>query len=248
MVLTQASIPPCMSAIMPTRFGQNRQRINEMLQLPAEPVWLEQIHSNRLIKAEKGAPLQQADASYTRESGVVCTVLTADCLPLLVCDDDGSQVAAIHAGWRGLLAGIISNTVTAMQGRIEATGNKASFVTPSPQPSPAGEGEEGRFINSAANNLMVWLGPAIGPECFEVGSEVRDAFLAKSEAYAAAFSEQGNGKWLADIYQLARVDLATLGIVNVYGGHFCTVTEHERFYSYRRDKDTGRMATLIWRE
>lgn len=193
---------------------QNRQLINEMLQLPAEPVWLEQIHSNRLVKAETGAPLQQADASYTRGSGVVCAVLTADCLPLLVCDDDGSQVAAIHAGWRGLLAGIIGNTVTAMQGR----------------------------------NLMVWLGPAIGPECFEVGSEVRDAFLAKSEAYAAAFSEQGNGKWLADIYQLARVDLATLGIVNVYGGHFCTVTEHERFYSYRRDKDTGRMATLIWRE
>ncbi len=204
---------------------QNRQLINEMLQLPAEPVWLEQIHSNRLIKAETGAPLQQADASYTQEPGVVCAVLTADCLPLLVCDDDGSRVAAIHAGWRGLLAGIIGNTITAMR---------------PPNPPLCKRGGLG--------GVMVWLGPAIGPECFEVGSEVRDAFLAKSEAYTAAFSEQGNGKWLADIYQLARVDLATLGIVNVYGGHFCTVTEHERFYSYRRDKDTGRMATLIWRE
>jgi len=193
---------------------QNRQLIHEMLQLPAEPVWLEQIHSNRLIKAEQGALLQQADASYTSEPRVVCAVLTADCLPLLVCDANGSQVAAIHAGWRGLLAGIIGNTVTALQSK----------------------------------DLMVWLGPAIGPDCFEVGTEVRDAFLVKSEAYTTAFKAQGNGKWLADIYQLARVDLAGLGITDVYGGHFCTVTEHERFYSYRRDKETGRMATLIWRE
>jgi len=192
---------------------QNRQIIKQMLRLPGDPVWLEQIHSNRAVQAVITEPLQQADASYTAESGVVCAVMTADCLPLLVCTADGSQVAAIHAGWRGLLAGVIGNTLTAMKNA----------------------------------DLLVWLGPAIGPDCFEVGSEVRTAFLEKSTAFTTAFNEQSNGKWLADIYQLARIDLAMLGVTKVYGGGFCTVTEHERFYSYRRDKQTGRMATLIWR-
>ncbi|TRW91439.1 peptidoglycan editing factor PgeF [Candidatus Methylobacter oryzae] len=192
---------------------QNRQTIKAMLDLPSEPVWLEQIHSNRAVQALAAEPLQQADASYTAESGVVCAVLTADCLPLLVCTADGGQVAAIHAGWRGLLAGVIGNTLTAM----------------------------------TSTGVLVWLGPAIGPDCFEVGQEVRDAFLEKSLTFTTAFKQQSNGKWLADIYQLARIDLARLGVDRVYGGGFCTVTEHERFYSYRRDKETGRMATLIWR-
>jgi len=143
----------------------------------------------------------------------VCAVLTADCLPLLVCSTDGSQIAAIHAGWKGLLAGIIGNTLAAM-------GN---------------------------NDLLVWLGPAIGPDCFEIGAEVREAFVAKSTAFTPAFEPQANGKWLADIYQLARIELAMLGVDKVYGGGFCTVTDQQRFYSYRRDKITGRMATLIWR-
>jgi YfiH family protein len=198
----------------PDRVGQNRQIIRTMLDLPSEPVWLDQIHSNRAVKAVKTASLQQADASYTNESGVVCAVLTADCLPLLVCSSDGTQVAAIHAGWRCLLAGVISNTVVAMQ----------------------------------QQNLLVWLGPAIGPDCFEVGTDVRDAFLEKSVEFNSAFKKQSNGKWLADIYQLARTELAALGIAKVYGGTYCTVTEHERFYSYRRDTRTGRMATLIWRK
>ena len=197
----------------PDRVRQNRRIIREMLDLPAEPVWLDQIHSNRAIKAGKTASLQQADAIYTNESGVVCAVMTADCLPLLVCSSDGAQVAAIHAGWRGLLAGVIGNTLVAMQ----------------------------------QQNLLVWLGPAIGADCFEVGGEVRDAFLEKSAEFNQAFKERGNGKWLADIYQLARVELAALGITNLYGGNFCTVSENERFYSYRRDTQTGRMATLIWR-
>ncbi len=192
---------------------QNRQLIKELLDLPGEPVWLEQIHSNRAVPAVKTESLQQADASYTAEAGVVCAVMTADCLPLLVCAADGSQVAAIHAGWRGLLAGVVANTLSAMQD----------------------------------NELLVWLGPAIGPDCFEVGTEVRDAFVQKSAAFITAFKQQSHGKWLADIYQLARIELATLGIDKVYGGGFCTVTEQERFYSYRRDKQTGRMATLIWR-
>jgi len=193
---------------------QNRRIIREMLDLPAEPIWLDQIHSNRAVKAVKTVSIQQADASYTDEAGVVCAVMTADCLPLLACSTDGTQVAAIHAGWRGLLAGVIGNTVAAMQ----------------------------------QWNLLVWLGPAIGPDCFEVGAEVRDAFLDKSSAFNSAFKKQNNDKWLADIYQMARIELSGLGIDKVYGGTYCTVTEHERFYSYRRDTQTGRMATLIWRE
>ncbi|MGZ8190025.1 MAG: peptidoglycan editing factor PgeF [Methylococcaceae bacterium] len=193
---------------------QNRQIIKDMLELPSEPVWLEQIHSNRVVNAVKTEVLQQGDASYCSEPGVVCAVMTADCLPLLVCTDDGSQIAAVHAGWRGLLAGIIGNTITAMQTR----------------------------------NVLVWLGPAIGSDCFEVGAEVRDSFMEKSAKFSSAFKEKTNGKCLADIYQLARIDLALLGINTIYGGNFCTVIEQERFYSYRRDKETGRMATLIWRE
>jgi len=192
----------------------NRQQIKEMLALPSEPVWLEQIHSNRVVAAAKSQLLQQADASYTDLAGVVCAVMTADCLPLLLCDVDGTQVAAIHAGWRGLLAGIIGNTVACLKNR----------------------------------DLLVWLGPAIGPESFEVGSEVRAAFLEKSAEFSSAFKEQDNGKWLADIYQMARIELQALGINKVFGGNFCTVTEQDRFYSYRRDKVTGRMATLIWRD
>ncbi|MDO9267921.1 MAG: peptidoglycan editing factor PgeF [Methylobacter sp.] len=209
---------------------QNRQVIKELLNLPGDPVWLDQIHSNRAVQAdlsfakEGRGGLPKADASYTAESAVVCAVMTADCLPLLVCAADGSQVAAIHAGWRGLLAGVIGNTITSMQ---------------SPLPPLCKRGGRGDFL--------VWLGPAIGPDCFEVGAEVRNAFLEKSAAFIKAFKEQNNGQWLADIYQLARIDLAMLGIDKVYGGGFCTVTEHERFYSYRRDKQTGRMATLIWR-
>lgn len=195
------------------RVIENRRLIKAMLNLPAEPVWLSQIHSNSVIDAAKSGSLEQADASYSNESGVVCAVLTADCLPLLICDTDGACVAAIHAGWRGLLAGVITNTVKALQKR----------------------------------DLLVWLGPAIGPNCFEVGAEVRAAFIEKSAVFGNAFKEQHDNHWLADIYQLARDELLSLGIDRIYGGHFCTVTEHERFYSYRRDQVTGRMATLIWR-
>ncbi len=204
---------------------QNRQIICDMLNLPGEPVWLEQVHGNCAVQAIISESLQQADASYTAKAGVVCAVLTADCLPLLACAADGSRVAAIHAGWRGLLAGVIGNTLRAME-------------IPSAAPF-AKQGLRGDFL--------VWLGPAIGPGCFEIGAEVRHAFLDKSAAFMPAFKEQGNGKWLADIYRLARIELAMLGVDKVYGGGFCTVTEHERFYSYRRDKQTGRMATLIWR-
>jgi len=192
---------------------ENRQRIKTMLALPSEPVWLEQTHSDIVINAGQTTTLQQADASYTDQAGVVCTVMTADCLPLLICAKNGKKIAAIHAGWRGLLVGIISNAITAL----------------------------------ATSDVLVWLGPAIGATCFEVGAEVRKVFVEKSAAYNSAFTQTSHDKYLADIYQLARIELAGQGIHAIYGGDFCTVTDQERFYSYRRDTQTGRMATLIWR-
>jgi len=193
---------------------KNRERIVQMLGLPSNPVWMQQIHSNQAISIDKTTVLQQADASYTDKSGLVSVVMTADCLPILLASYDGSEIAAIHAGWRGLLAGIIANTV--------------------------------RLFKS--DNIIAWLGPAIGPDCFEVGAEVKSSFESKSIQFASAFEQKNQHKYLADIYQLARLDLAALGIKQVYGGGFCTVTDKQRFYSYRRDGETGRMATLIWRD
>jgi len=191
----------------------NRAYLIKALSLPGEPSWLEQTHSNRVVCLDAPIPTLQADASYTSKPGKVCAILTADCLPVLICNEAGSKVAAIHAGWRGLLSGVIENTVHALQDK----------------------------------DLLVWLGPAIGRERFEVGQEVRDAYCRKSELFSAAFTTKGNNKWLADIYALCRVILAQLGIIKVYGGGFCTVTDQERFFSYRRTSKTGRMATLIWR-
>jgi polyphenol oxidase len=199
---------------------QNRKIIRDMLSLPAEPVWLDQIHSNHIIKAEIGNTPQQADASYSFESGVVCAVMTADCLPLLICSKDGQKIAAIHAGWRGLLTGVIANSISEIASKTPIT---------------------------KCTELLIWLGPAIGAKCFEVGTEVFDAFMNKSNLYEKAFKKQHNSKYLADIYQLARIELNTLGISNIYGGTYCTMTDNERFFSYRRDNQTGRMATLIWK-
>ena len=192
----------------------NRKIISDMLNLPAAPVWLEQIHSDKVVKADQLTQQVQADASYTDRENTVCAVLTADCLPVLLASKDGSRVAAIHAGWRGLLAGIIANTVAALE----------------------------------TTELIAWLGPAIGPDCFEVGAEVRDLFVNKSSAFATGFKQKQQDKYLADIYQLAKIELTSIGVTQVYGGDFCTVTDNNRFYSYRRDGETGRMATLIWRD
>lgn len=199
---------------------QNRKIIHDMLSLPAEPIWLDQIHSNHIIKAEITDTPQQADASYSSESGVVCAVMTADCLPLLICSKDGKKIAAIHAGWRGLLTGVITNSISEIASKTPIT---------------------------KCTELLIWLGPAIGAKCFEVGTEVFDAFMNKSNLYEKAFKKQHNSKYLADIYQLARIELNTLGISNIYGGTYCTMTDNERFFSYRRDNQTGRMATLIWK-
>jgi polyphenol oxidase len=199
----------------PSHVEANRKIVQAMLQLPAEPVWLQQVHGVRVVKADQVMELEEADASYTNQSGTVCTVLTADCLPVLFCGDNGEVVAAAHAGWRGLQAGIIRQTLLAMSCR----------------------------------EVSVWLGPAIGPDQFEVGDEVRDAFVDTNVGMVEGFRAAGPGKWLADIYQLARFQLSELGVEQVYGGGFCTVADPQRFYSYRRDgAATGRMASLIWRD
>ncbi|MEI6745018.1 MAG: peptidoglycan editing factor PgeF [Methylococcaceae bacterium] len=191
---------------------ENRRLLKTELALPNEPFWLEQIHSNIVVETSENLVLPQADASFSDKKNVVCTVMTADCLPVLMCSTDGTKIAAIHAGWRGLENGIISNTVAVLK----------------------------------TKELIVWLGAAIGAECFEVGDDVRNAFLKKSADYLPAFKAREKG-WLADIYQLARIELAHLGITQIFGGEFCTMTDTENFYSYRREKQTGRMATLIWR-
>ncbi|OWY40311.1 hypothetical protein CEK28_06215 [Xenophilus sp. AP218F] len=197
----------------PQDVAANRALLRE--RLPAEPAWLNQVHGVAVVDAASvGDAPPDADASFARAPGAVCAAMTADCLPVLLCDEDGSVVAAAHAGWRGLCDGVIEATVAAM-------------------------GAEPR-------RLLAWLGPAIGPDAFEVGPEVRAAFMARDPAAAAAFSPIDDGKYLADIYLLARQRLAAQGVERVYGGDFCTVIDRARFFSYRRDGVTGRMASLIW--
>ena len=183
-------------------------------QLPAEPLWLRQVHGTAVVDADAAVGEPEADASVTRRAGMVCAVLTADCLPLLLCDAAGTTVAAVHAGWRGLCAGVIEATVRAMARSPES--------------------------------LLAYLGPAIGPQAYEVGAEVRAAFVAADPKSAAAFALGKPGKYYADLYALARRRLEVCGVGKVYGGGYCTYTERERFYSYRRDGATGRMASLIW--
>ncbi|MDP2809971.1 MAG: peptidoglycan editing factor PgeF [Rhodocyclaceae bacterium] len=201
--------------------GDDRQAVaaNRALlrrELPAEPVWLAQVHGTRCVDAALAASGTEADASFTRQRGVVCAVLTADCLPVLFCDDHANVVGVAHAGWRGLAAGVIEATVAAM-------------------------GEPGM-------RLMAWLGPAIGPQAFEVGGEVREIFVVHDPQAASAFAATANGKWLCDIYRLARQRLHAIGIHRFTGADFCTARDEQRFFSYRRDGATGRMASLIWLE
>ena len=187
--------------------------------LPAEPLWLKQVHGKQCRDAAacsnaKGSQPPEADAAYSRKPGVICAVLTADCLPVLLCDAAGTVVAAAHAGWRGLAAGVIEATVAAM--------------------------------DVPGDDLLAWLGPAIGPRQFEVGDEVRDTFSAHDPQAARAFVARPNGKWLCDIYLLARQRLAGLGVCRITSADFCTVRDAQQFFSYRRDGATGRMASLIW--
>lgn len=202
----------------PLAVSRNRMLLAPLL--PSEPVWLNQVHGTTVADAGHAGCLPEADASVSKHPGAVCVVMTADCLPILLCDESGSVVGATHAGWRGLCDGVIEATVSAMK-----------------VPAPT---------------LMAWLGPAIGPGQFEVGDEVRTAFVKSNVQAAAAFvpSTSGvpgaEGKWLADLYQLARLRLNALGISRIYGGGLCTYSDAEHFYSYRRDGVTGRMGTFIW--
>lgn len=228
----------------PDAVAENRRILRASL--PAEPLWLNQVHGTRVfelslppvrpgeVAGDAGASLPpqlcqggvvtpEADASVTREPGQVCAVLTADCLPVLFCDDAGTVVAAAHAGWRGLAAGVLEDTVRAM--------------------------------NVEPGRILAWLGPAIGPDSFEVGPEVREAFVARHPMAGIAFRpalpgtlDEAPRKWLADIYMLARIRLAAIGVERVYGGGDCTFRNAGRFFSYRRDGATGRMASLIWFE
>jgi polyphenol oxidase len=196
----------------PRAVAANRATLRR--ELPAEPAWLSQVHGTRCVDAALAKPGEQADASFTRQRGVVCAVLAADCLPVLLCDERATVVGIAHAGWRGLAAGVIEATVAAMD-------------------EPGGR-------------LMAWLGPAIGPQAFEVGDEVRQIFVAHDPQAADAFAANAGGKWLCDIYRLARRRLHALGVRRVAGADFCTLNDAERFFSFRRDGVTGRMASLIW--
>ncbi|MDM8547486.1 peptidoglycan editing factor PgeF [Candidatus Venteria ishoeyi] len=193
--------------------AENRRIVQAELDLPSPPVWLQQIHGTEVVELPCPQTPISADASWTAHSNTVCAVLTADCLPVLICSRDGKKVAAAHAGWRGLLAGIIEQTLSA-----------------------------GQF---QADNTLIWLGPAIGPQMFEVGEEVREAFIAAQKHSATAFVASKPGHWLADLYQLARLRLRASGFTQVSGGDFCT-WQDARFFSYRQNPQTGRMVSLIY--
>ncbi|WP_089728141.1 peptidoglycan editing factor PgeF [Candidatus Thiosymbion oneisti] len=199
----------------PSLVAQNRALLRARLGLCTEPHWLRQVHSCRVADAVREPRDCRADAVIAMGPREVCAVLTADCLPLLLCDAAGTRVAAVHAGWRGLAKGIIEATI-------------ARLAVP-------------------PRAILCWLGPAIGPQVFEVGAEVRARFLAQGdEDTKAAFVPAPGDKWLANLYALARERLRACGVDRVWGGEFCTYSDPERFFSYRRDKITGRMASLIW--
>lgn len=198
----------------PARVAENRRRFVAGCGLGASPDWLNQVHGTAVRIAGEPAPLD-ADAAIAREPGATVAVLTADCLPILLCAKDGDEIAAIHAGWRGLAAGVIAAAVSRM-------------TTSPPQ-------------------LLAWIGPAISQPAFEVGGEVREAFVAADPGAESCFLENERGRWQADLHALAARQLGALGVAAVHGGGFCTYADSERFFSYRRDGQCGRMATFIHR-
>lgn len=202
--------------------AENRRRLAAALGLPAEPCWLEQVHGCRVLDLDAGdagvaagrAERPPADGAVTSRRGVVCVVMTADCLPVLLTDRRGSRIGAAHAGWRGLVQGVLPTAVAALG------------VEP--------------------DDVLAWLGPAIGPSAFEVGDEVRTAFAAAGFETDGSFVRNGRGRWQADLYAVARDSLARAGVRAIHGGGFCTHADPARFFSHRRQAPCGRMATLIW--
>lgn len=202
----------------PANVEENRRRLASALGLAFESfTWLRQIHGIEVLNLDSGDqidPSPCADAVTSTQKNAVCLVMTADCLPVLLCDEQGTRIAALHAGWRGLCDGVIETTL-------------ACFDNPS--------------------KVMAWLGPAIGPKAFEVGAEVRDAFIKVDPNAQDAFVEAADGKWLGDLYLLACQRLKKAGVQGIYGGGLCTFTDSDRFYSFRRDGAcSGRMASLIY--
>lgn len=195
----------------PEAVAENRRRLTEHFSI--QPAWLQQVHGIAVVHADPGV-VATADASWTATPGIACAAMTADCLPALFCNRAGTRVAAAHAGWRGLAAGVLEATLDS--------------------------------LDVPADEVLVWLGPAIGPKAFEVGPEVREVFINQLPEAAEAFVPSNNaGKFMADIFLLARLRLAERGVTAVYGGGFCTVTD-PRFFSYRRASRTGRFASLVW--
>lgn len=193
-----------------------RNRLEVARHLPEMPQWLAQVHGTEVARLEDlgASEVPRADTAITSAAERVCAVLTADCMPLLLCDESGATVAAAHAGWRGLAAGVIERAVAA--------------------------------FGSDPASLLAWMGPTIGPEAFEVGTEVREAFLAADPQADEAFRAHRPGKYLADLYHLARQRLARCGVERIHGGGYCTLAEGERFFSYRRAPKSGRMGAFIW--
>ncbi len=200
----------------PVAVAANRALLTQNLALPSEPCWMQQVHGTQVLSADSENLEACADASFTTERGQVCVVMTADCLPVFFCDREGTKVAVAHAGWRGLAAGVLENTLEALD------------LPPA--------------------DVLVWFAPAISVKAFEVGEEVRAAFMAQDVNAAQAFIFKDDTHWFADLYLLARQRLALSGVLEVSGGEHCTFSEPDLFYSYRREAVTGRMAHLIWLE
>jgi YfiH family protein len=196
------------------RVAENRRKLRAAAGLPGEPHWLRQVHGIEVANLDQPIQPPSADAAVTRQVGRVCAILTADCLPIVLATQSGGVVAAVHAGWRGLAAGVVECDVNSM--------------------------------GVPGEQVQAWLGPAIGPNHFEVGAEVRDAFLAAGSAEEAAFRVNARGRFMADLGLLATLRLERLGIHRIYGGGECTYADSQRFFSHRRDGLTGRQATLIW--
>ena len=217
----------------PDAVARNRAELGERFALPSPPHWLRQVHGTSVHRvddvhphASSGQFLPQAgggktmepeaDAAVTRAPGTVLAILTADCMPVVFAAEDGSEVGAAHAGWRGLSAGVLEATVAAMQ--------------------------------APAERIVAWLGPAAGPQAYEIGQEVFDAFMSLDAVAASAFTATRPGHWRVDLYALARMRLQAAGVNHVHGGGLCTISDPQRFFSHRRDQRSGRMATLVWRQ
>ena len=200
----------------PAVVARNRARVRTYLGLDHEPCWLEQVHGSNVVLAARYDCAPRADASVGDAGSPPCVVLTADCLPVVLSDTSGTRIGIAHAGWRGLASGVIARCID--------------------------------FMDRPGRELLAWLGPAIGPESYEVGSEVREACLAAAPGAGSAFvpSPARKGHWLANLYAIASCQLASLGVVHTYGGGFCTFADERRFFSHRRDGNTGRFATLAW--